>query len=202
MIQDLVRSIVAATIAKSGRTFVAPVASKPANGTASPWIRVASPSRTDRVCASASSFAVFPTLTWALTVTTCVGRASPRRPTAVVVTSLANATSRTSRSKVIARIHRASGMRPDWSAKPISAARRRRVRPTISGSVPRKRAQAACAEAATAPDPPPRDGCGGGAADVATTVTIHSISRGRASTSPVYLHMRIVCRGAATFAAE
>jgi hypothetical protein len=60
----------------------------------------------------------------------------------VVATSLANFALRTRRSKVIARIQRASGTRPESSANPMSAASFRRVRPTTSGSVPRNRAQA------------------------------------------------------------
>ena len=95
------------------------------------------------------------TLILALTTTTCFGRSRLRRPTAVVATSLANRPSRTRDSKVIARIHRASGMPPNSSLKPTAFASPRRVIPVMSGSVPRKRAHAACDDAATALDPPP-----------------------------------------------
>ena len=99
-------------------------------------------------------------LSWfsrALTVPTCVGRARERRPTAMVVTSLAKASSWTSLSNVIARIHRALGIRPELSGNPMSAASRRLVRPTINESVPRNLAHAAWAEAAIAPEPPPSE---------------------------------------------
>ena len=83
----------------------------------------------------------------ALAVPNCVGRARDRRPTTIVVTSLAKASSWTRLSNVTARIHRALGMRPESSGNPMTAASRRLVRCTINGSVPRNRAHAAWPEA-------------------------------------------------------
>lgn len=62
---------------------------------------------------------------------------------------------RTRRSNVIARIRRALGIPPAMSANPTAVASLLRVMPVMSGSVPRKRAQAAFDEEATAPEPPP-----------------------------------------------